>query len=37
MPSKAYKTFQKNLCQVDRLLETYEHELDRDRRRGKKV
>lgn len=36
MPSNAYKTFQKNLCQVDRLLETYERELDRKRGRGKK-
>lgn len=36
MPSKAYRTFQKNLCQVDRLVETYDHELDRDKKRGKK-
>ncbi len=36
MPSKAYKTFQKNLSQVDRLIETYEHELERNKRRGKK-
>lgn len=36
MPSNAYRTFQKNLGQVDRLLETYDHELARDYRRGKK-
>lgn len=36
MPSNAYRTFLKNLGQVDRLIETYEHELERDRRRGKK-
>lgn len=27
MPSKAYKTFQKNLNQVNKLIETYNHEL----------
>lgn len=36
MPSKAYTIFQKNLCQVDRLIETYEHELERDKKRGKR-
>lgn len=36
MPSDAYATFRKNLNQVDRLLETYEHELERDKKRGKK-
>ena len=25
MPSKAYKTFQKNLNQVNKLIETYNH------------
>ena len=37
MPSKAYTTFQKNLNQVNRLIETYDHELERTpRKRGKK-
>ena len=36
MPSKAYKTFQKNLNQVNKLIETYNHELERNSGRGKK-
>ncbi len=36
MPSKAYSTFQKNLNQVNRLIDTYDHELERTPRRGKK-
>lgn len=36
MPSKAYSTFQKNLNQVNRLIDTYDHELERAPRRGKK-
>ena len=34
MPSKAYKTFQKNLNQVNKLIETYNHELERNSGRG---
>ena len=36
MPSKAYKTFQKNLNQVNKLIVTYNHELERNSGRGKK-
>lgn len=37
MPSKAYKTFQKNLNQVNKLIETYNHELERNSGRGKRA
>ena len=36
MPSKSYTTFQKNLNQVSRLIETYDHELERISKKGKK-
>ena len=36
MPSKAYKVFQKNLEQVGRLSATYDSELSKNRKRGKR-